>query len=241
VRRREFIKLIGGAAAGWPLAAQAQQTQRRTIGYLGQSTPLGEGERAAAFAQRLRELGWIEGRTIAIEHRWADGRAERNAEIATEFVRLNVDVIVTSGTPPILAAKQATSVIPIVFATAGDPVGSGLVANLARPGGNITGLSVLSVDLAGKRIALLREAIPGLGRLAIMGNVGNPIIVLELSELQAAARTLGLEVDTLEVRRLQDIAPALEAVKGRAHALYVCQDAALTLLRAGDAVSPRNL
>jgi putative ABC transport system substrate-binding protein len=228
MRRRQFITLLGGAAAScasWPLAARAQQAGKPpTVGFLGQSTPLGESDRAAAFAQRLRELGWVEGRTLAIEYRWADGRTERFAEIAAEFVRLKVNVIVTGGTPPVIAARQATSVIPIVFASAGDPVGTGLVASLARPGGNVTGLSVQAVDLAGKRLALLREAISGFGRLAIMGNVGNPIIVLELGELQAAAGKLGLEVLTLEIQRPQDIAPALETVKGRADALYVCQD-----------------
>jgi putative tryptophan/tyrosine transport system substrate-binding protein len=224
MRRREFITLLGGAAA-WPLAARAQQARTRPIvGFLGQSSPLGEGERAAAFAQRLRDLGWIEGRTIVIEYRWADGRSERLAEIAVEFARLNVDIIVTGGTPAVMAAKQAMPVVPIVFATVGDPVGMGLVTSLARPGGNVTGFSVLSIDLAAKRLDLLREAISSLGRLAIMGNVGNPIILLELGELQAAARTFGLQVDTLEIRRPQDIAPALEAVKGRADALYVCQD-----------------
>jgi len=130
---------------------------------------LGEGERAAAFAQRLRELGWVEGRTIAIEYRWAEGRNDYLDEIAAEFVRLKVNIIVTGGTPAVMAAKQAMPVVPIVFATAGDPVGMGLVTSLARPGGNITGLSTLAVDLAGKRIDLLREAISNLGRLAIMG------------------------------------------------------------------------
>jgi ABC-type uncharacterized transport system substrate-binding protein len=223
MRRRKFITLLGGAAA-WPLAARAQAGKRPIIGFLGQSTPLSESERAAALAQRLRELGWVEGRTVAIEYRWADGRNERLAEIAAEFVRLKVDIIVTGGTPPAVAAMQATSVIPVVFASAGDPVGTGLVASLARPGGNVTGLSVQAVDLAGKRLDLLREAISGLGRVAIIGNVGNPIIVLELGEFQAAARALGLQADMLEIRRPQDIAPALEAVKGRADALYVCQD-----------------
>jgi putative ABC transport system substrate-binding protein len=194
------------------------------VGFLGQSTPLGESERAAAFAQRLRELGWVEGRTIAIEYRWAAGRNERLAEIAAEFVQLKMDVIVAGGTPPVLAAMQATSIIPIVFASAGDPVGTGLVASLARPGGNVTGLSVLAVDLASKRLDLLREVVSGFGRLAIMGNVGNPFILNELTELQAAASRLGLQVDRLEIRRPQDIAPALEAVKGRADAMYVCQD-----------------
>jgi putative ABC transport system substrate-binding protein len=175
--------------------------------------------------QRLRELGWTENRTVAIEYRWAEGRDERFAEIAAEFVRLKVDIIVTSGTPQVLAAKQATSVIPIVFATAGDPVGNGLVASLARPGGHVTGLATLSDDLAGKRLELLREVVPGLRRLAIMGNVDNPFSVLELGEVHAAAGTLGLEVHTLEIQRAQDIAPAFEALKGRADALYVCIDA----------------
>ena len=225
MRRREFITLVGGAAVTWPLAARAQQARKvPTVGFLGQSTPLGESERAAAFAQRLRELGWVEGRTIAIEYRWAAGRNERLAEIAAEFVQLKMDVVVTGGTPPVLAAMQATSIIPIVFASAGDPVGTGLVASLARPGGNVTGLSVLAVDLAGKRLDLLREVVSGFGRLAIMGNVGNPIILNELAELQAAAGRLGLQVDRLEIQRPQDIAPALEAVKGRADAVYVCQD-----------------
>jgi ABC-type uncharacterized transport system substrate-binding protein len=175
--------------------------------------------------QRLHELGWNEGRTVAIEYRWAEGREERFAQIAAEFVRLKVDIIVTSGTPQVLAAKQATSVIPIVFAAAGDPVASGLVASLARPGGNATGLSSLVADLAGKRLELLREVVPALRRLAIMGNVGNPLTVLELGEVQAAAGTLGLEVHTLEIRQAQDITPAFEALKGRADALYVCIDA----------------
>ena len=225
MRRREFITLVGGAAVTWPLAARAQQARKvPTVGFLGQSTPLGESERAAAFAQRLRELGWVEGRTIAIEYRWAAGRNERLAEIAAEFVQLKMDVIVAGGTPPVLAAMQATSIIPIVFASAGDPVGTGLVASLARPGGNVTGLSVLAVDLASKRLDLLREVVSGFGRLAIMGNVGNPIILNELAELQAAAGRLGLQVDRLEIQRPQDIAPALEAVEGRADAVYVCQD-----------------
>ena len=226
MRRREFITLLGGAAAVWPLAARAQQAAKLpTIGFLGQTTLSGGSEWVAAFVQRLHELGWNEGRTIAIEYRWAEGREERFAELAAELVRLKVDIIVTSGTPAVMASKQATSVIPIVFATAGDPVGNNLVASLARPGGNVTGLSILAADLAGKRLELLREAVPGLRRLAIMGNVGNPFTVLEMGEVQAAARTLGLEVTTLEIRRAQDIAPAFEALKGRGEALYVCADA----------------
>jgi len=215
-----------GAAAASPLAARAQQPGKLpTIGFLGQSTRSATSEWAAAFVQRLRELGWIENRTIVVDYRWGEGLSERAAEIAAEFVRLKVDVIVTSGTPQTLAAKQATSVIPIVFATAGDPVGNGLVASLARPGGNVTGLSNMSADLAGKRLELLRQVVPGLSRVAIMGNVGNPVVVLELGEAQAAVGSLGLEVDSLEIRRAEDIAPAFEALKGRAGALYVCTDA----------------
>jgi len=225
MRRRQFITLLGGAAA-WPLAARAQQPGRlRTIGFLGPNTHSAASEWVAALVKRLRELGWTEGRTITIEYRWAEGREERFAEIAAELVRLKADVIVTSGTQAVMASKNATSVIPIVFATAGDPVGSGLVASLARPGGNVTGLATLANELAGKRLELLREVVPSLRRLAIMGNVGNPYITLELGEVRAAARMLGLEAITLEIRRAQDLASAFEALKSGADALYVCTDA----------------
>ena len=232
MRRREFITLLGGAAAAWPLAARAQQPGKvPTIGFLGPTTPSSQSQHVAAFAQRLRELGWIEGRTITIEVRWAEGRSERFAEIAAEFVRLKVDVILTQTTPAVLAAKQATSVIPIVFATAGDPVGTGVVASLARPGGNITGLSSQATDTAGKRVGLLREVVPGLRRLAILGNIGNPFSVLEIAEVQAAARTLGVEVDTFEIRRAEEIAPVFEALKSRGEALYVSADPLVTTNR----------
>jgi putative ABC transport system substrate-binding protein len=225
MNRREFIALFGGTAAVWPLAARAQQPPKlRTIGFSGQSTRAAESELVAAFTQRLRELGWIEGRTITIEYRWSEGRAERFVQIAAEFVRLKVDVIVTSGTPQVLATKQTTSAIPIVFARTGDPVANGLVASLARPGGNVTGLSSQGDDLAGKRLELLRDVVPDLRRVAILANVGNPFSVVELGEGQAAARTLGLEFDALEIRRAEDIASAFEAIKGRAEALYVCPD-----------------
>src|SRR5262245_54008569 len=221
MRRRDFITLLCGAAA-WPLVARGQQPGKsRTIGFLGAATPSAASQWVAALVERLRELGWIEGHTVAIEYRWAEGRNERLAEIAAEFVRANVDVIATWGTASVLAAKQATSVIPIVFATAGDPVATGLVANLARPGGNVTGLSNQIPDLAGKRLELLREITPGLRRLAILSNIASPIGVLEMREVQAAARTLTLEVLSLEIRRGEDIAPAFESLKGRAQALYV--------------------
>jgi putative ABC transport system substrate-binding protein len=173
IRRREFITLLGGAAAAWPVAAQAQQPAKLpTIGFLA-ANPSIESPRVAAFVQRLRELGWIDGRNLSIEYRWAEGRNERYAESAAEFVRLKVDVIVTVATPPTLATKQATAVIPMVFAAASDPVGTGLVASLARPGGNVTGLANQISDTSGKKLELLREVVPGLRRLAIMANVGN--------------------------------------------------------------------
>ena len=215
--RREFISLLGGASVAWPLAARAQQQARLpTIGFLGQSTRSAATEWTAAFVQRLRELGRIEGRTVAIEYRWAEGREERFAEIAAEFVRLKVDVIVTSGTPAVMASKKATSVIPIVFATAGDPVGTGLVASLAHPGGNATGLSNQMVDTGGKKLELLREIVPGLSRLAVMGNIGNPLVVLEMSEVETSARTFGLKVAKSAIRRVEDL--------NRADALYVASD-----------------
>jgi putative ABC transport system substrate-binding protein len=228
VKRREFITVLGGAVA-WPLVASAQQPAKLpTIGFLVSGTPSSHGQWVAAFAQRLRELGWIEERTVAIEYRWAEGRSERSVEIAAEFVRLKVGVIVTSTPANVVAAKQATSVIPIVFAAAGDPVGSGLVASLAQPGGNVTGLSMQTTDLAGKRLELLREVVPGLRRLVIMAYVGNHGAVLEMAEVQAAARSLGLDVVALEIRRAEDIAPAFEAFKGRADALYVPPDPLIT-------------
>jgi len=191
---------------------------------MGQSTALAEGQRTAAFVQRLRELGWIDGQNVAIEFRWAEGRSERSAEIASEFVRLKVDVIATVGTPQVLAAKQATASVPIVSAAMGDPVGTGLVPNLARPEGNVTGLSAQAPDLSGKRLELLREAVPGLQRLGLMGNVGNPLVILELRELETAGRALGLDVVTAELRRAEDIAPAIDALKKRTDALYIAQD-----------------
>jgi putative tryptophan/tyrosine transport system substrate-binding protein len=220
LKRREFITLLGGAAA-WPLATHAQQPAMPVIGFLGSPTPSVGAHWLAAFVKRMRELNWIEGRTVAIEVRWAGGRSERFAEIAAEFVRLKVDVIVTSG-GAVAEAKQATSVIPIVFGLANDPVGAGLVTSLARPGGNVTGLSLQSSDLAGKRLEFLREVVPALRRLAIMANVGNPSNVVEMGEVQAAASTLGIHAATSEIRRVEDIAPAFEALQGRADALYVC-------------------
>jgi len=232
MRRRDFIKIIAGSAAVWPFAAHAQQPAKLpTIGFLGANNASFERASTDAFVQRLRELGWIENQTVAIEYRWAEGREERFAEIVAEFIRLKVNVILTYATPSSLAAKKATAVIPIVFAAAGDPVGTGLVASLARPGGNITGLSIQQTDLASKRLELLREVLPGLRKVAILVNIGSPNSVLEMGEAQAAARTLGLAVVTSEVQRADDITPAFDALKGGADALYVCTSPLLTTNR----------
>src|SRR4051794_37538852 len=226
MRRREFIRIVSGAAVAWPLSLSAQQQAKLpTIGFLGPLASSAMSQWTAAFVQRLRELGWIEGRTVAIEYRWGEGRSERFPDIVAEFVRLKVSVIVTGGTAAVIAAKHATSVIPIVFGSVADPVGTGLVASLARPGSNVTGLSNQSADLPGKRLELLREVVPGLRRLAIMANISNPSNVLEMSEGQAAARTLSVDVVKLEIRRAEDIGPALDSLKGDADALYVVTDA----------------
>jgi len=224
IARREFIAALGGTAFAWPLAARAQQPGKLpTIGYMGSDASSWRAW-TAAFAERLGQLGWIEGRTIAIEYRWSEGRPERVAEIAAEFARQKVDVIVSYG-GAVTTLKQATTVIPIVFSVAIDPIGSGLVANLSRPGGNVTGLSIQSTDLAGKRLELFRGVVPGLHRLAIMFDAGYPAAMREMGEVQSAARTLGLEVARREIRRAEDIAPAFDALKGQADALYVVDDA----------------
>jgi putative ABC transport system substrate-binding protein len=224
MRRREFITLLGGVTT-WSLAARAQQAGKlRTIGFLGAQTASAQREWTRAFVQRLHELGWMEGRTVAIEYRWAEGRLERSAELAAELVRLKVDVIVTHSAEPVLAAKRETGVIPIVFPVAADPVGNGLVASLTRPGGNATGLSLQSTDLAGKRVEILREVLPGFHRLGIIANIDAPAAVLEMREVQAAASAVGLATTVFEIRRVNDIAPAIDALKDRVEALYIVSD-----------------
>jgi putative tryptophan/tyrosine transport system substrate-binding protein len=224
MRRREFITLFSGAALAWPVVARAQQSAGLpTIGFLGAATPVAWEEWVAAFVRRLHELNWIEGHTVTINYRWAEGREQRYAEIAAEFVQLKVDVIVTSGAA-VAAAKQVTSVTPIVFGVANDPLTTGLVASLARPGANVTGLSLLAPDLAGKRVEILREVFPVLRRLAVMGNINYPASVLEIREVQVTAGAVGLETSELEIQRAEDIAPAIDGLNGRADALYVCAD-----------------
>ena len=225
MRRREFISVLAGSAA-WPLAARAQQPGKLpTIGFLGTVT---QSEwPVEAFDKRLRELDWIEGRTITIEYRWAEGRDERITEFVAEFVRSKVDVLVTGGNA-VSAAKQATSTIPIVFAVAADALGSGFVDSLARPGGNVTGLTLQSPELVGRRLNLLREVLPGRHRLAVMANVGYPAAKQELAEVEATAGALGFEVAPVEIRRTEDVAPAFEMLKSQIDALYVVADALIS-------------
>jgi putative ABC transport system substrate-binding protein len=216
---------LGGAAGAWPAFARGQQQRKLpTIGFLGTSTSAAWSPWFSAFEQRLRELGWIEGRTVATEVRWAEGDTDRFESIASEFVRLNVNVIVTSGAGA-PAAKRTTSAIPIVFILAPDPVGTGLAASLSRPGSNVTGLSNQSRDLVGKRLELLREVIPQLRRLAVLVNVTNVLgSGSELAEIKAAARSLDLEIITLGVQRSQEIESVLQSLNGAAGAVYVVPD-----------------
>ena len=233
MKRREFLGVMSGAAV-WPFSARAQQSGRLpTIGFLGANTAVAQREFTDAFVQRLRELGWIEGRNVAIEYRWAEGRFDRSPAIIAELLGLKVDIIVTHATGNVVAAKQATSSTPIVFTAVGDPVGSGLVASLARPGGNVTGLSLQQNDTAGKRLEILREIVPGLRRLAFLYHTTNPQHASELSEVQSAARSLGVDVARAEVVRSEDIAPAVEALKDRAEALYVPTSPLFNIHRVG--------
>src|SRR6516165_5049069 len=233
LKRREFITLLGGTAAAWPLAVWAQTAGKLpTIGYLGVTTPAVSAQRLAAFVRRLRELAWIDGRNITIEYRWAEGSNERTAEFVAEFVRRKVDVIVTGGGPAVAAAKQATSIIPIVFQVMSDPVGTGAVASLARPGGNVTGLSNQSAETAGKRLELLREIVSDLRRLGIIANATNPDTASEGRQTEAAARALGFEVTAPEIRRAEDVIPAFAMFKGRTQALYVAADPLVNTNRA---------
>jgi len=225
MRRRDFIAAFAGAAAAWPLAARAQQMARLpTVGFLSAASPATADVWVSAFTSRLRELGWIEDRNIKIDVRWAEGRHDRSVEIAADFVRLKVDVIVTYSTEQIQIAKQATSIIPIVFALASDPVGSGLVSSLARPGGNLTGLSVQNVDLTGKRFELLREIVPSLRRLAVLFNGNNPTSMTEIDIVRTVAGPLGIEVFASEIWGAEDIAAAIATIAKQADALFVLGD-----------------
>jgi putative ABC transport system substrate-binding protein len=225
MRRREFVGVIGWGAIIWPFAATAQRENKiPCVGYLAANAEAADRPRRTAFVQRLSELGWVDGHNVKIEYRWADGFATRAAEITSELVRIPADVIVTSGDAFVLAVKKATSAIPIVFMSAGDPVGNGLVQSLARPGGNVTGLSLALTETAGKRIELLREFIPNIARLAILSHVVEGRANLERDAADKTAHTLKLDVVDSEIRTSDDITPAIKSLKGRVDAIYVCLD-----------------
>jgi putative ABC transport system substrate-binding protein len=235
MRRRDFLKALSGAAMAplvWPNDALAQQVRpSKTIGFLGAATPTIWSANVTAFQNRLRELDWIDGRNVSIEYRWAQGRDDRYAEFASEFVQRKVDIIVTAGTTAVIALKKATSAIPIVFAAAGDPVRTGLVSSLSRPGGNVTGLSNMQTDLGGRRLSLLREIQPNVKRVAVFGNVDSPLIALEMEGVKEDGAKLGLETFKLHVTKAEEIVPAIQSLKGVADALYICSDPFLTTHR----------
>lgn len=224
MRRRDFIHAMIGSAAAWPLAARGQSASHPVIGFLGPTTRAAWSEPVAAFEKRLGELGWIPGRTVTIDYQWTDGHNENLPQIAQGLVARNVDVIVVGGNG-VAAVKRVTSTIPIVFPVAIDPVGSGFVASLSHPGGNVTGLSLEGADVAGKRLEMLRSTIFGLHEIAIMADVAYPAAKKELDECHAAARILGMDVTVLELRQPDDIASALESLRGNVQALYVVTDA----------------
>jgi len=221
LRRRDILAGLLCASA-WPLTARAQ-APGKTIAMLGAATPTAWGPMVTSFEERLRELGWVDGRTATLVYRWAEGDSSRYAGIAAELVAMKVDVIVTVGSAA-ATVMRATSTIPIVLAAAVDPVASGFVQSLSHPGGNVTGLSLQSSEIGNKRLEILREAIVGLTHLAVMANAGYPGSARESSAVQETARKLGLTADALDIRRADDIAPAIRSTKDRAQALYICTD-----------------
>jgi putative ABC transport system substrate-binding protein len=228
VRRREFITLLGGAA-GWPLIARAQQPGKvPRIGVLLAGTPASFSLRARALREGLQDLGYVEGKTIAIEWKWGHDRVEELPQLAAELVRLKVDVMVTAGTPAAKALKGATRTIPIIMAIIGDPVAAGLVESLARPGGNATGLSIVAPELSGKRLQLLKEIVPGVSAVAVISNAANPQSQIELREMQVAAQTLDLQLHPIQVSADTSSDNAFEKLsKEPIQALIVLTDAIL--------------
>jgi putative ABC transport system substrate-binding protein len=233
MQRRDFVKAIAGAAAGWPLVVHAQRpAMLRTVGYLGSGTAAVQSKFASAFAQRMRELGWIEGQTLAIQYRWGEGRNDLFDSYANEFVKIGVDAIITSASSPVLAAKRATKTIPIVFAASADPVGSGLVESFNRPGGNITGVSAQSGESPGREIEFLRQLVPGLRSLAIIANAGSPGSMFEMEAAETAGHAIGLGVTTFPLKTSVDVAPAFDQIVGHVDGIYVVPDPLLSTVRA---------
>ena len=223
MKRREFITLLGGAAA-WPLVARAQGKIPR-VGFMGNSTAALEANLVDSFREGLRELGYEEGRNIAIEYRWADGQYERFAALVAELIAAKVDVIVTAGTPAALAVKKATTTVPLVMVAVGDPVGTGLVPSLARPDGNLTGLSSVAPDLEGKRLELLREIVPSVSHVAVFFNLLNPFHVVSMRQAQHRGKTMGIKLQQHDIRKSEDLDGAFAAIrKERPDALLILAD-----------------
>jgi putative ABC transport system substrate-binding protein len=229
MRRRAFIAVLGGAAAIWPLAAHTQQLGKTPrIGVLFPGTPATYSTRARAFMEGLRDHGYVEGRTIEIEWRWWQDKAERLPELAAELVGLNLNAVVTAGTPAAKALKGATRTIPIVMAVIGDPVAAGIVDGLAHPGGNATGLTILATDLSGKRLQLLKEVIPGISSIAVMLNDANPQALIELNETQIAARNLDLRLQSVPISAATSLDNAFEKmISERVQAFILLTDSLL--------------
>jgi ABC-type uncharacterized transport system substrate-binding protein len=226
MQRREFITFLGGATVAWPLAARAQQAAKvYRIGFLGNSTAALEADLVGPFREGLRDLGYVEGQNILIEYRWAEGEYERFTALTAELIALRVDVIVTAGTPASLAVQKAATSIPLVMIAVGDPVATGLVVSLGRPGGNITGLTSISSEMAGKRLELLREVVPKLSHVAVLWNAASPIQVIDERETRAAAQALGMKMLSLGVRSREEIEDALTTiVREQPGALLVLAD-----------------
>jgi ABC-type uncharacterized transport system substrate-binding protein len=224
MRRREFITLLGGVAVTWPLAASAQSKTPR-IGFMGNSTAALEANLVDAFREGLREHGYEEGRNIVIEYRWADGKYERFPALVAELIAAKVEVIVTAGTPAALAMKKATTTVPLVMVAVGDPVGTGLVPSLARPGANLTGLSSVAPDLEGKRLQLLREVVPALSHVAMFINSLNPFHVSSMRQARAAAQSMGIKLQLHDIRKSEDLDDAFAAIrKERPDAVLILAD-----------------
>jgi putative ABC transport system substrate-binding protein len=224
MKRRQFISLLGGAAATWPLTARAQQPAVPVIGFLGGADPVGYAPQIEGLRLGLRDHGYVEGRTITIEHRWAEGQYDRLPGLAAELVALKVAVIITQGTPAAFAAKRATSTIPIVMAIVGNPVDTGIVSSLARPGGNITGSSFFYAELSAKRLEIMKELMPPLGRAGVLLNPDNPAMPSIVHAMMQTAKAINVTLQSINVRRLDELEPAFERVRSQLEAVAVVED-----------------